>query len=289
MSDCRPLVSVILPVLNGEKSLVIALKSIVDQTYDNWELFVLDDGSIDKSVTIINDIQDHRVFPILPNHDRGLALRLNQGIHMANGKYIARMDADDISFPERLARQVEFLEAHPDVDLVGTRILVFRDDGSVIGHPFFAESHDAICARPWNGFPLPHPTWMGRADWFRRHQYAVPEYKRAEDQELLLRTHEVSTFACLPDVLLAYRQGPFCLKKTLVGRANLLKAQIHCLLRSSKYLMIFKSLVIFGIKCVVDFFASLPMLDALYFWRMSAKPATKDVIIFKKIYNKYSI
>ena len=288
MTGFTPIVTVILPVFNGKKTIFAAVKSICEQSYKNWELLILDDGSTDDSLTVMNSIQDERIIAVAQGDGQGLTARLNQGIDLAKGKYIARMDADDLAFPERFALQVAFLESHPEVDLLGARAIVFRDDGSVIGHSFFAKSHDEICNRPWNGFPLPHPTWMGRADWFRRHKYAVPEYKRAEDQELLLRTYEVSTFACLPDVLLAYRQGPFCLKKTLIGRVNLLKAQIHCFWRSSNYLMLFKSVIMFGIKSVVDFFASLPMLDALYFWRMSAKPEIKDLIIFKKIYNKYS-
>jgi glycosyltransferase involved in cell wall biosynthesis len=92
--------------------------------------------------------------------NRGLAARLNQGIDLARGTYLARMDQDDIAYPGRLEAQVRFLKEHPDIDLVATRALLFRNDGAVIGLSPFRRTHEEICATPWRGFFLPHPTWM---------------------------------------------------------------------------------------------------------------------------------
>ncbi len=269
---CLPTVTVLLPVLNGKVTVRAAVNSICQQTFESWELLVLDDGSTDDSLLVVSSLRDERIIPVLPTNARGLAARLNQGIDLAKGKYIARMDADDLAFPERLALQVEFLECHTDVDLVGARAIAFRDDGSVIGLLPFAQNHAEICARPWNNIPLAHPTWMGRAEWFRRHRYAIPEYHRAEDQELLIRASQTSTFACLPDVLLAYRQWPFSARRTLTGRTSLLRAQARHFLRRGEVGFLCRSLALYGIKSIVDLIANLPGMDRLYFTRMSEMP-----------------
>lgn len=289
MTGLSPVVTVILPVLNGKRTIFGAVKSICEQSYENWELLILDDGSTDGSLTAINSIQDGRIIPVVRGDRQGLAARLNQGIDLAKGKYIARMDADDIAFPERLAQQVKYLEEHMNVDLVGTRAIVFHEGGRVVGLLPFAQNHAEICARPWNNFPLAHPTWMGRCAWFRRHRYRVPEYRRAEDQELLLRSHAVSTFSCLPEVLLAYRQGCFCVKKTLTGRTSLLRAQLLHFIRCGDAGSILKSITMFGIKSMVDLVASLPEADRLYFMRMNALPSSENVQHFKKLYEMYCV
>ena len=141
--------------------------------------------------------------------------------------YVARMDADDLAFPTRLQRQVEFLENNPAIDLLGARALVFHGDGTPLGLFPFRRTHADICRQPWRGFYLPHPTWMGRADWFKRNPYGVPEPRRAEDQDLLLRTYRTSRFACLPDVLLAYRAGRARLANLLAARMRVARSQLR--------------------------------------------------------------
>ncbi|NCD35116.1 MAG: glycosyltransferase [Spartobacteria bacterium] len=280
-------ITILLPVLNAAKTLRSAINSIRQQSFQNWELLVLDDASTDDSLRIVRSIEDKRIRVVLQGQTPGLAARLNQGIGLAQGKYIARMDADDIAFPERLARQVEFLESHPEVDLVGTRAVAFRDDGSVIGLLPFAQDHDKICARPWNNIPLAHPTWMGRTEWFQQHRYAMPEYQRAEDQELLLRAYQISTFACLPDVLLAYRQGPFSARRTLTGRTSLLRAQIQHFLINNDRCSLCLSFLLYNIKSFIDIAATLPGLDSLYFNRMNKMPDHSIIRNFSKIYAQY--
>lgn len=286
MMSCPPAVTVLLPVLNGKDTILAAVNSICQQTFESWELLILDDGSTDDSLRIVSSLRDERIIPVLPTNARGLAARLNQGIDLARGKYIARMDADDLAFPERLTLQVEFLECHTDVDLVGARAIAFRDDGSVIGLLPFAQHHDEICARPWNNMPLPHPTWMGRAEWFRRHQYAIPEYHRAEDQELLIRASQTSTFACLPDVLLAYRQGPFSARRALTGRTSLLRAHTRHFLQRGETGFLCRAFVLYGIKSIVDLVASLPGMDKLFFTRMGVEPDPESLHYFMCIFAK---
>jgi len=147
----------------------------------------------------------------------GLAVRLNQVIAMARGKYVARMDADDVAYPERLARQVSFLESHPEVDLVGSSAMVFSGDGEPFGTFPVEREHAAICARPHLGFLLPHPSWLGRREWFMRYGYRESA-RRAQDQDLLLRAHRESRFANLPDILLGYRQDTPTARNIVRGR-----------------------------------------------------------------------
>jgi glycosyltransferase involved in cell wall biosynthesis len=219
-----PVVSIVLPVYNAGATLPLALASMVRQTYRDWELILIDDASTDGCVSGLGP-QDERVRIVREEKNGGLAARLNQGIDLARGRYLARMDQDDIAYPERLEAQVKFLERHPDIDLVAARTLLFRNDGSAIGLSPLRRTHEEICAAPWRGFFLPHPTWMGKIEWFRRHRYRIPEVVRAEDQDLLLRSFRTSRFACLPEVLLGYRQPGLPLGKVLTARTNLARAQ----------------------------------------------------------------
>jgi hypothetical protein len=132
------------------------------------------------------------------------------------------MDGDDIAYPERLAKQVAFLSLHPEIDLLATAVSVFRDDGFLLGLRPVPLVHDAICARPWAGFPMAHPTWMGKREWFRANPYHTNAV-RMEDKELLFRTYAKSTFACLDEVLLAYRENSMSFGKILLARKNFVR------------------------------------------------------------------
>lgn len=272
-----PGVSILLPARNASRTLSLALASLLDQTYRDFEILLLDDGSEDDTPALARRSNDTRLRFLADGRHLGLAARLNQGIDAARGRYVARMDADDVSFPERLARQVGFLDAHPDVDLLGCRAVVFRDDGRVVGLLPFAGTHAALYARPWRGIPLPHPGWMGRRAWFERHRYRDPEVLRAEDQELLLRAAPVSRYACLEDVLLGYRQGPFALGRTLLARRSLLCAQQRLFLARGQWGHALRALGLTALKVAVDVVAALPGGEALYFRRMSA-PAPRSVV-----------
>jgi glycosyltransferase involved in cell wall biosynthesis len=282
------MVSVLLPVRNGAATLQLALHSMLDQKFKNIEVLVLDDGSTDGSESIATAFNDERVRVIVDGVGRGLAFRLNQGIKLALGKYIARMDADDVSFPERLQRQVDYLESHPELDLVGCRAVVFRNQGEVIGLLPFAPSHEAICKQPWRGIPLPHPTWMGRAEWFRRNGYRSPEVLRAEDQELLLRACPSSRYACLDEILLGYRQGSFNLAKTLIARRTLLAAQIGLFVKRQQWMNAFLALASMSIKVCVDVAAALPACGGLFFRRMAEPAPMSAVEVLKSLLAKSS-
>lgn len=220
-----PRVIIAMPVHNAAATLDAAIQSVLAQSYQNWMLMIVDDGSIDATAEIMQRYTDGRIRCIGDGQRLGLAARLNQIIDDADGDYLARLDADDIAYPERLERQVEFLERHPDVDLVGSSALLFRDDGSIEGVLDVEPLHADLQARRWQGFRIPHPSWMGRVTWFRNHHYD-PSMRRAQDQELLLRAVGSSRYACIPDILIGYRKAYTLLAKRLVGRAYLARALI---------------------------------------------------------------
>jgi glycosyltransferase involved in cell wall biosynthesis len=215
-----PLVTVAMSVHNGAWTLESALQSILWQTFQNWELIVVNDGSTDQTGSILSRFADKRIRVMQGEEgQKGLAVRLNQCIQLSKGKYIARMDADDISYPERFERQVQYLETHPDIDLLGHGAVLFKGDGLLIGVYPTACKHEEICCRPWWGFPLAHPTWMGKRSWFSHHRY-TDHLIKSQDQELLLRSYGTSRFAALPDILLGYRMEGVSITKSWQGRKN---------------------------------------------------------------------
>jgi len=216
-NSAPPLVSIAMPVYNAARTLAVTLRSLRSQTYQNWELLLIDDGSHDATLAVAHASADPRVRVISDGPNAGLAARLNQAIALARGEFIARMDGDDIAYPERLATQVKFLLDHPEIDLVGAGALIFDDTGAARGRFPLRITHEEICARPWVGFPLPHPTWLGRRAWFARFGYRA-NFKKAEDLDLLLRSYRYSRFACVEPILLGYRQDRRTLKKLLGGR-----------------------------------------------------------------------
>ena len=213
----EPLVSVVMSVHNGARTVATAIRSVLWQTLTDWELILVNDASTDGTGPILSGFRDPRIRVINECRQEGLAVRLNQSLDRTRGKYVARMDADDVSYPERFERQVRYLESHPDIDLLGHGAILFKGEGEVIGLYPSAQSHEEICRRPWWGFPLAHPTWMGKRSWFAQHRYDG-RLTKGQDQELLLRTWRRSRFACLPGCLLGYRVEKISVAKSAQGR-----------------------------------------------------------------------
>ena len=201
-------------VFNCGPALIPTIRSLLHQTYDNWELILLDDGSTDDTPLLAKSFHDRRIRLIVDGFNRGLGARLNQAVDLSGGDYFARIDGGDVAYPERLAVQVRFLETHPEVDLVASRIIIFSGLGRVVGRYPFLQTHEAICRRPWSGFQLPHPTWMGRMAWFRKNAYSSA-MRKSQDQELLLRTYRRSRDDALDQILLGYRKDCLSLRNIL--------------------------------------------------------------------------
>ena len=165
-----PVLSVIMSVRDAQATLPHALASLYVQTLADWELVVANDGSTDGTAAILAYAAAHdpRVRILEDCHPKGLAVRLNELVAAARAPLIARMDGDDVSYPARFERQVTFLEDHPDIDLLGATMVVFDDAGRCLRQRRAPVEHADICRRPTRGFPLFHPTWLGRAAWFRR-------------------------------------------------------------------------------------------------------------------------
>jgi glycosyltransferase involved in cell wall biosynthesis len=216
MSSHIPCVSIGMPVLNSASTIDIAIRSILSQTFRDWELLVIDDGSNDETVKLATSYSDPRLRVVADGMHRGHGARLNQAILLGRGRYFARMDGDDVSYPERLALQVQYMAERPGVDLLGGRVLVFGSDGKPTGTRKSRVTHEEICRSPWSGFHLAHPTWFGHMEWFRKHLYR-PEVPLCQDQDLLLRTYETSRFAALEEIILGYREI-LSLKKCLTTR-----------------------------------------------------------------------
>jgi len=247
----QPLVTIALPVFNGADTLAVAVRSILMQSFRNWELIILDDASTDHSLEVMRTFDDPRIRRVEGEKNIGLSARLNMAVEMAQGEFFARMDQDDISLPERIEKQLAYLQQHPEVDLLGTATIFFRGDGEVLGCLPVSTRHADICARPWNGFYLPHPTWMGKIVWFRRHRY-VSFADGAEDQHLLLRSYQTSQFACLDEPLLAYREGDRQLKRMFRARCIFAYAYIHQLSTERRYSMVIKVIALFLLKSTAD-------------------------------------
>lgn len=223
MTD-TPLLSVGMSVRNNAATLALAVRSLIRQTFRDWELILIDDGSVDDTAAVVRTFGDTRIRLVMEPVSRGLACRLNQAVDRARGRFFARMDGDDVCFPERFACQVDYLQSHPDIDLLGTGGVVFDSDGRALGIRPAPTHHDAISRNPWSGFYLAHPSWMGRTEWFRRHRYDERAVK-AQDYDLLLRAYRSSRFAALPEPLIGYREERLDAWKNIASRRQVVAAQ----------------------------------------------------------------
>ena len=243
--------SIVMAMRNAEATIAQTLESLLGQSFTDWELILLDDGSQDASVALARGYADARIQIFADHRSRGLAARLNEAVALSRGALIARMDADDIAYPERLARQVAYLDAHPEVDLLGTGAIVFDNAGEVVGALPMVTEHQAITARPWAGFYLPHPTWMGRRYWFVKYGYDERALK-SQDYELLLRSHRTSRFACLPEILLGYRQDVLSLRKIFDSRIQTVRAIARQAVRQKEYAWMVRGVAGQCLKFAVD-------------------------------------
>lgn len=201
-----PFVSVVMSVYNGEKYLRPALESIFKQTYENFEFIIINDGSTDRSLEIIRSYQRKDDRTILINREnRGLIISLNEGLEVASGKYIVRMDADDISLPTRIEEQVEFMEGNTKIGVLGTDIETFGE-GFKTKRKRVHTTHDELLPMLLFTVTFAHPSVIMRKSVLDTHQVRYSsDYEHAEDYHLWVVLSEYTQFANLPKVLLKYR------------------------------------------------------------------------------------
>lgn len=214
----NPLISVVMPVHNAAAFLEESIHSILQQSYTNFEFIIIDDASNDQSIQIINRyaLQDTRIKIINLAHKSGVSLALNQGLNQAQGKYIARMDADDISIPSRISQQVDFMEANPQIDVCGSWAYAFK--GS-----FKNPESLRLCKTPIQHqellielhfkeglYFLLHPTVFIRQATLEKFNLRYnPLYSNLlEDRELWYRMSQLCRFANVAEPLVYYRLHP---------------------------------------------------------------------------------
>ncbi len=198
-----PLITILMPVHNGAAYLKEAMDSMLGQSLNDFEFLIVDDASTDDSAAIVQGCKDPRIRFIRSRERLKLSGALNLGLDHARGRYIARMDADDISLRGRLEIQARFLENNPDIGLCGSWIRYFGAMNSVLKRPLL---HADIRAFTLIDTPFAHPTVMFRRDLMEQHQLRFDgSYFPTEDFELWTRAMRHFTMANLPEVLLHYR------------------------------------------------------------------------------------
>lgn len=207
--------SIVIPVWNAAPTVAAAIESVIDQTERDWELVVVDDGSTDGSAEIVSRFaaRDPRI-RVLAGPHRGLVVALDAGVRTTRTPLIARMDADDLAHPERLARQRRYLDAHQDVGLVATCVTFDGDRVRGAGYARYVDwtntllTHDAIALAAFVESPLAHPSVMFRRELVERlGGYASGDFP--EDYELWLRWLDAGVrMEKLAEPLLVWRDSP---------------------------------------------------------------------------------
>ena len=204
----KPALSVVIPVYNAGKFLMTSIGSIIDQTFQDWEMICVNDGSTDESKLILEWFarNDSRI-RVVHQQNAGLVCALNRGHEMVLAQLICRMDADDIAMPTRLAHQFEFMSKNPNHVAVSGSILEMDIDSEPLGVQSLARDHDTIVQRLLRRKTgLFHPASIMRSDALRRVGGYRPEYQWIEDHDLWLRLSEVGQLGNTDEIVLCYRQ-----------------------------------------------------------------------------------
>lgn len=198
-----PSLSVLMPAYNAARYVQEAIQSVLDQTFDDFEFLIIDDGSTDDTVHMINEYKDSRICLVRNPENLGLVKTLNKGLDLVKGQYVARMDADDICLPGRFASQVAFMDSHPGVGVCGTWIEVFGTHSYVHKYP---SEPQAIKAGLFLGNQLAHPSVVMRRSLLAQHNLHYSEdWVHVEDYDLWQRASFCFDLANLPQVFLKYR------------------------------------------------------------------------------------
>ena len=206
----EPTVSCVMTVYNTARYVGAAVRSVLAQTFADFELIVIDDGSTDGSTRILQDVakSDARI-RLVSRPNTGIVKAANEGIALARGKYLARMDSDDLCVPHRFATQATYLDEHPDCVLVGSRVMVMDPYGSPVsetGQKLPHEEIDAELLTAGGGWALVQPSTMMRTEAVRAAGGYRGEYNISEDQDLFLRLAERGRVANIAEPLLWYRR-----------------------------------------------------------------------------------
>lgn len=224
-----PLVSVIMPVFNGEAYLAEAIESILEQTFADFELLVVDDGSRDRSVEIIRAYskRDDRIRAYQHARNLGMAAARNRGLAAASGKYITGMDCDDVSLPERLRKQVNFLDANPEIGAIGTCAYIVDEDLKRPADYIVPTEHASIVMSFFVGRPFTCATVMMRRKAYELVGLFNDALFYVDDIEIMWRAVAKVKCANLPDRLLLWRRHAGATGYTLGDRRAAMAGQVR--------------------------------------------------------------
>lgn len=226
-------ISVIMSVYNGEKYLRKAIESVLAQSYSNFEFIIINDGSTDNSLSIIQSFNDSRI-KLISRENKGLINSLNEGINLAVGKYIARMDADDICDIHRLEKQFDYLEKNADIYLCGTWAKAINENDKIVGEYSYPPTTSGKIKKYLlfhNAFI--HPSVMFKKEIIKKAGIYNGKYRHVEDYELWTRVLRKFQAANLPEFLLYYRinQGGITRSKNSEMRTRALLVRLLVILR----------------------------------------------------------
>ena len=232
-----PLVSVITPVYNREKYLVKCIESILNQTYENFEFIIIDDNSSDLTVNIIKDylLRDSRIKFLENNKNLGATLTFNRGLDIAKGKYIARMDSDDISFPDRFKKQVDIFESWHDLEVLGTGAVLIDHKENEIGRKQFPSNFKKISNIIKTGVPVFDPSVMMRSSTLKEINGFDNRLAPADDYHLWLTLFkQKKIISNIDDYLIKYRLHDSNLSK-VASREQLQKSFLALKIYNSNF------------------------------------------------------
>jgi glycosyltransferase involved in cell wall biosynthesis len=210
-------VTIAIPFYNAESFLPDAIRSVFAQTYQNWELILLDDGSTDNSLEIARSVKDPRVRVISDGRNKKLAARLNEVTQLARYEYIARMDADDLMSPERIEIQMRLLEGNPDIDLVSTSLYSVTNNLALVGYRGTGDSDVSFGRLIRRQVGILHASLLARKEWYQRNRY-LENLKVGQDSDIWLRASKKNDLRIkiLATPLYVYREeGNITAKKLL--------------------------------------------------------------------------
>ncbi len=224
----KPLVSVVMSVYNGEQYLREAIDSILSQTFTDFEFIIINDGSTDGTLKIIKSYKDPRIV-LISRENRGLVSSLNEGIEKARGKYVARQDADDVSLPERLKKQLEYLRTNTKCGVVGSRIREINETGKPYYRVVLSNElpNKSLEMALYYCNPLAHGTVLMRTDVVRSLGGYRKQYWPAEDYDLWVRAARVNRIAVIDEVLYLYRFNEQGISLSNTAKQNSIAEQIR--------------------------------------------------------------
>lgn len=202
-----PLVSVLMTAYNAENYIELAIQSILDQTYENFEFIIIEDCSKDNTWSIIQEYakKDKRIIVLKNDANLNAGRSSNKGLKLCKGKYIVRMDADDWSFPYRVEKQVNFMEKNPKVVVSGGAMIICNQDLNEITEREYPQTHEEIEKLILRLNPVPHPASIWRKEAIDRTSGYPPKLGISEDYALTLDIAQHGELANIPDLLIKYR------------------------------------------------------------------------------------